>query len=121
MALTQTVYIGRDNTFDLEFSSVSVNGVSSLASFTGIYSVTISLVAGATTFTETVTSLIAGSAADITPGSGVIRFALGNIAGLTAGTYNLRVSYKTSIGDTSPTQLVHEQGPNPVIIRVVTP
>lgn len=121
MAIQKTVYIGRDNTFDLEFSTTNVDGVESLANFSGIYSVTATLVSGATTFTATATTLTAGNIADTSPGSGIIRLALGKIPSLTAGTYSLRLSYKTASGDTEPTQLVHEQGPNPVIIRAVTP
>jgi hypothetical protein len=116
MALRKTAYVGRDNTFDLEFSSVSVAGVESLVSFTGIYSILVELVGGPAE-TE-VTTLTAGNIADTSPGSGIVRLALGLIPGLTAGTYMLRLAYKTLVGDASPTQLVHERGANPVVVQV---
>ncbi len=116
MPLRKQVYIDRDNTFDLEFTSVNVSGTESLVSFSGIYSVLVELVGGPAE-TE-VTTLTAGNIADTSPGSGVIRLALGKIPGLTAGTYKLRLAYKTSVGDTNPTQLVHERGQNQVVVQV---
>ena len=116
MALRKVAYVGRDNTFDLEFSSVDVDGAETLVSFSGIYSVLVELVNGPAE-TE-VTTLTAGNIADTSPGSGIIRLALGKIPGLTAGTYMLRLAYKTTVGDTEPTQLVHERGASPVVVQV---
>lgn len=117
MAIRKVAYVGRDNTFDLEFSSVDVDGVESLVSFSGIYSVLVELVNGPAE-TE-VTTLTAGNIADTSPGSGIVRLALGKIPGLTAGTYMLRLAYKTASDDSAPTQLVHERGPNPVVVQVL--
>lgn len=117
MAIRKVAYVGRDNTFDLEFSSTDVDGAETLVSFSGIYSVLVELVGGPAE-TE-VTTLTAGNIADTSPGSGVVRLALGLIPAVVAGTYMLRLAYKTTIGDTAPTQLVHENGPNPIVVRML--
>lgn len=116
MAIRKVAYVGRDNTFDLEFSSVNVDGVESLVNLSGIYSMLVELVNGPAE--SEITTLTAGNVADTSPGSGVVRLALGKIVGLTAGTYMLRLAYKTASDDSAPTQLVHERGPNPVVVQV---
>lgn len=121
MAIRKVVYVGRDNTFDLEFSSVNVDGVESLVSFAGIYSVLIKLVGTGAPAEQEITTLTAGNIADTSPGSGILRLSPGRLTGLVAGTYFLRLAYKTTVGDTNPTQLTHESGPNVVVIQAVSP
>ena len=116
MAIRKVAYVGRDNTFDLEFSSSNVDGVEALVNFAGVYSMLVELVNGPAEVE--VTTLTAGNIADTSPGSGVVRLALGKISGLTAGTYFLRLAYKTASDDATPTQLVHERGPNPIVVQV---
>lgn len=121
-AIDKVVYIGRDNPIDLEFSVVSVADVATLRDFTGAYSVLLTFVGvGATVTVDEIeyTALTAGEVADISLGSGILRLRLGLIPTLIAGTYRLRAAYKTLVGDTGPTQLVHEVSPDPVVLRVV--
>ncbi len=59
---------------------------------------------------------------DTSLGSGQVRLKLGGISGLTAGEYQLRLRYKTSSGDTAPTQIAHEgDSAMKVTIKVVAP
>lgn len=119
-AITKTVYLGKDNTFDLAFSSLSTAGVETVLNFAGVYSMTVDLVQnGSVITTQTYTTLTAGSPVDTSPGSGVVRLSLGQMAGLAVGRYYLRLSYKTSSGDTYPTQLTHERADTPVVVVVV--
>lgn len=121
MAIKKTAFIGDDNVFVLTFSSVDDAGVETLMDFAGIYSVLLTLVGSTIAETE-YTSLIAGQVVDTSLGSGRIRLKLGAIAGLPAGEYPLRLRYKTSAGDTAPTQITHEgDSAMKVTIKVVSP
>jgi hypothetical protein len=121
MAIKKTVFIGDDNTFVLTFSDVDAAGVETLHDFTGTYSMLLTLVGSGIAETE-YASLVAGQVIDISLGSGRVRFKLGGITGLAAGEYPMRVRYKTSSGDTAPTQIVHEADSSmKVTIKVAAP
>lgn len=121
MAIKKTAFIGADNRFVLTFSDVAADGSEAVHSLAGIYSMLLTL-EGSGIAEEEYTSLGDGSVVDTSLGSGQVRLKLGGIAGLTAGTYSLRLRYKTSAGDTAPTQIAHE-GDNAmkVTIKVVAP
>lgn len=117
MSIVKTVYIGRDNPFTLTFSS-TVNGVTTPLDFAAIYSMKMELFGSGIAEAEyTLAQLVDGNPVDVALGAGVVRFRLGLIGGLTAGTFELRLAFKTSINDT-PTQLSHERG-EIVLIEVV--
>jgi hypothetical protein len=123
VALRKQVYVGRDNTFDLEFSSVDVEGVETLLSLYNIFSAQIALIptTGATVEAEA-TALDETDYVDITDGAaGILHLRLGTIPGLTAGTYMLRLSYMGSSDDPAPTQLVHERGQSAVVVQAIDP
>ena len=120
-AIKKTVFIGDDNTFILTFSSVDAAGTETVMDLSGIHSVLLTLV-GSTIAEAEYTSLIAGQVVDTSLGSGRIRLKLGGIVGLAAGAYPLRLRYKTSAGDTAPTQIAHEADSNmKVTVTVVAP
>lgn len=119
MLISRTVYLGRDNVFRLRFSSVDAAGVSTSMNFSGIYSMLFELVGSGIEEAE-YTTLTSGSVIDTSPGSGEVAFRLGSITDLCAGTFKMRLAYKTASGDTEPTQLAHEYGPDTVVVRVVS-
>lgn len=120
-AIKKTAFIGDDNTFVLTFSSVDAAGAETLMDFSGVYSMLLTLVGSGVAEFE-YTSLIAGQVVDTSLGGGKVRLKLGGIVGLAAGEYPLRLRYKTSAGDTAPTQIVHEGDASmKVTVKVVTP
>lgn len=121
MAVKKTVWIGDDNKFVLGISSIDIAGVEAPVDLSSIYSMLLLLQGSALPETE-YTSLGVGQVVDTSLGAGQIRLMLGQIAGLTAGEYQLRLRYKTSAGDAAPTQIVHESdAPMKVTIKAVLP
>lgn len=116
--ISKTVYVGRDNTFDLTFSSIDAAGVETPFDFSAVYSITLELLGSGIAAAE-YTSLITGAIVDASPGSGVLRLRLGQIVGLPIGAFPLRLSSKSSAGDASPTQLAHERAETPIVVEVV--
>lgn len=122
MAIKRTVFIGDDNRFTLVFSDVDVDGVEAPKDLSGAYSYLLTL-AGSGIAEAEYTSLGAGQVVDNTGGvTGEVSLMLGGIVGLVAGEYPLRLRYKTSAGDTAPTQLTHEGDSGmKVTVKVVAP
>ena len=118
MAFRKTVYLGRDNVIALECTSVDQDDASTAIDFSAIYSMLVELVGSGIAEAE-YTTLTAGNTVDTSAGSGIVKLRLGSISSLAAGSYKLRLAYKTTVGDTAPTQLVHEKGPDVVTIVVV--
>lgn len=118
MAIRETVYIGRDNEIRLLLSSVDSAEASTPINFSATYSMLLEMV-GSGIAEQEYTTLTAGSVVDVSEGSGVVVLRLGPIAGLVPGNYKLRLASKTGAGDTAPTQLIHESGPDVVTLRVV--
>ena len=108
-----TVYIGRDNAFVLTFRDAA--GVP--IDFSGIYALRFLLV-GSGIAEADYTTLTAGSTLDTSLGTGQIKFKLGDLVGLGAGVFTMRLAYLTSSGDTYPTQLAHEEAPDVIRVRV---
>ncbi len=120
-AIKKTAFIGDDNRFVLTFSSVDADGAETLMDFAGVYSMLLTLVGSGIAEAE-YTTLTDGQVVDTSLGSGKVRLMLGGIVGLTAGEWPLRLRYKTSAGDTAPTQIVHEADANmKVTVKVVSP
>ena len=112
--ISATVYVGRDNTFVLTFTDAAGAAVD----LSGIYALRFLLV-GSGIAEDDYTTLSAGSTLDTSLGSGQVKFKLGNLAGLVAGVFTMRLAYLSSVGDTYPTQLAHEDAPDLVRVRVV--
>lgn len=122
MAVKRTVWIGDDNQFVLAFTSTDSDGVETAMDFATIYSMLLTL-SGTGGVAETeYTTLSAGQVVDTSLGAGKVRLKLGGIVGLAVGEYQLRLRFKTSVGDTAPTQIVHESdNAMKVTIKVVVP
>ncbi len=118
MAIRKTVYIGRDNQITLNITSVDEDGVATGIDFSTTYSMLLELVGSGIAEYE-YTTLTAGNIVDVSQGSGDVVLRLGTIASLAAGSYKLRLASKASAGDTAPTQLIHEKGPDVVTIVAV--
>mgnify|MGYP003661567144 CR=1 FL=1 len=116
--IRKTVYLSRDNTFVITFTSVDEAGTSTAVDLSGIYSLRFALVGSAVDQAD-YTTLSSGSVLDTSLGDGQVRFKLGGITGLTAGAYTMRLAYLTTAGDTAPSQLAHEDGPDVIRVRVV--
>lgn len=123
MAVKQTVWIGDDNTFILQVMSIAIDGTESFVNFSGVYSVLLTLFNAVSGVSETeYINLTVGQVVDVSLGSGQIRLMLGQIPTLVVGEYQLRLRYKTSAGDTAPTQIVHESdAAMKVTVKVVSP
>ena len=115
---TERVYIDRDNPIDLQFQSTDVAGVATPVDFDAVYSVLGELVGSAVTPFEVTTLDTPGGYVERLATAGVLRLRLGTLAGLAAGSFKLRLAFKTAADDDAPTQLLHENGADVVVLAV---